>query len=401
VFHSKTFFSCCVLVASAAFSLGAAPWTLTPIVESNSDTFATASIVNGTVVYHEFGSSGESIREWLNGVITTLMDRSTPIPGEAGTVATFNSSPAFDGTHVVVAASGASGKQALYEISDGVITRLVDTSTPVPGQPGLTFTNFTGVNVNGPTIAFSARNTANVSGVYSIDGSGVHLVAAPGSAGPDGSFNFTFTDGGKVSDGAVFFNGSGKDAMNHTVSGIYRYANDQITTVLDNTSPAPGGGTFQAVALGSIDGNDFAGNGAATSTSGLIVKIVNGVAYDVADFHHSAPGLNGNLQFAGTTSLAKGTVVFNAGDASIKAIFTDAGGSISEILAPGDILQGKTVQRVDMTANAFDGNQAVLQVQFTDNSSGLFMAILPEPGCASLIVATFSLLLRRKRVVRN
>lgn len=77
------------------------------------------------------------------------------------------------------------------------------------------------------------------------------------------------------------------------------------------------------------------------------------------------------------------------------------------IVSAGDILDGKTVDELDLSNNKsrrfLSGNQVALTLKFTDGSSGLYLATIPEPSTlamAATALVGLGMMVRRRRAVR-
>ena len=134
---------------------------------------APAPAIDGNnVVFME--NSGTSVLWSVNtvtGVFTRLADTTTAVPGGTSAFDSFNSYQLYNGV-VVFSAAGANDPRGLFSVpvTGGIVTKLIDLNTPVPGGTGtLSFDAF-----NGPYYRF---NDGNV--LFSASG-GVYLVPAAG-----------------------------------------------------------------------------------------------------------------------------------------------------------------------------------------------------------------------------
>jgi hypothetical protein len=138
--------------------------------------------------------------------------------------------------------------------------------------------------------------------------------------------------------------------------------------------------------------------GASSNLGGVFFKDIGGVISNVADSQHTAPGFTHDLLNLGDGSIKNGSVVFSANDEMGHAgILSDLGGTLAEVIGEGDTLSGKTVQSVFVSTQSFDGSDAVISVNFTDNTSGLYLAALPEPSTAALLAVLCAGFLARRR----
>jgi hypothetical protein len=76
------------------------------------------------------------------------------------------------------------------------------------------------------------------------------------------------------------------------------------------------------------------------------------------------------------------------------AIYTDAYGSLERVIATGDTLFGQQVSDVQMDVEGFSNNQIAFWAKFTDGTSGIYVAAVPEP-CTLVLLSLGAILLRR------
>lgn len=124
----------------------------------------------------------------------------------------------------------------------------------------------------------------------------------------------------------------------------------------------------------------------------------------VADTNTIVPTFDGTSKFAVFDSVAIDglTVAFIGGPgANARGIYAaSGGGALSEIISPGDVLDGKTIQTLKFSDDrALSGDQLVFTANFTDGSTGLFLAQVPEPGALfGLVAGAWTLGSRRRRL---
>ena len=396
------------LAASSQLAIADA-WTLRPIIATG-DTLPGGMIfqsanaeanVNGELIFAAQGGLGYSgIFKWDGAAMTRLVDTTMPAPGGMGTFASFTNL-SYDGSNLVFAQNTAASGSALFELNgNGSIHRLVDSSTPMPGSSD-TFSGLGGYfSVNGSVVAFEANNPSGKSGIYRIDTAGISTVADINTANPSGQGPFNYLGTARSSTSGIAFIANGVNSAGLYTQGIYLQGSNGITALVDTTVPYPDGGHFQGFSDFSIDGSDLADSAGANST-GVMFKIVNGVIYNVADFKDPAPGFAVPLTYMGTVSLKNGSVAFLAGDNTREGLLSDYGDSLLNVIESGDVLDGKIVQYVSITDHSFDGSTIAVNVNFTDGTSGLFVATVPEPSWALLPLAGATTLLTRKRSARD
>ena len=169
----------------------------------------------------------------------------------------------------------------------------------------------------------------------------------PGQAGHFGSFdNYPIANDGQH----LAFIGS-DSVFNPT---IYYSNNGVLQSMVATGASAPGGGSF------------------------LVNQIGTGVSVD-----------GSNLALS--TSITNGS-----------AVFTEfSGGPLQRLIGTGDTLLGRQVKSVQIGEEALSGFQVVFWSQFTDGSSGIFVATVPEPTTITMFlmgVAGISTLQWRKTI---
>ncbi len=137
-----------------------------------------------TVVFTAYlDSQSESIWTWRYGTFTKLVSTSTPVPGGSGTFSKFDDGvfvqpPVLRNGTVLFRALDANGAPGFYTVPEagGPVSLIVNTSSGIPGQPDSFDTiNDDQFGTDGVSVAFSGGNTAdNVAGVFEVaaDGSG-------------------------------------------------------------------------------------------------------------------------------------------------------------------------------------------------------------------------------------
>jgi hypothetical protein len=370
-------------------------------------------------------------------IFTTIADTSTPIPSSSENFTAFSNvnslgnlpgiPPAVSGTNVAFIGTSASNHSGVYLAKNGALTRIADRTTSVPGAAG-SFVTFNDVTIDGSNVAFkgstgSGSGSGSVVGIYKNVGSGLARVSdrtAGGFSGPDivgsavyvysedslpsSSFGRIVTDAGgtlhtlvsqgiptpggtgvlgnincniAAADGGVAFFGSSAGQR-----GIYLYRDTGTVKIADRETLVPQGtGKFVDFNNGSIgfDGTDVAF--AASDAAGIagIYRTRGGALVNVATSNTIVDGY-GKIGFFDSDqidlSLDGGRIAFS----NHRAIFTEYNGSIQEIIGVGNSLQGKTIDAISFGNMGFSGDQLGFEAHFTDGSSGIFLATVPLPS---------------------
>ena len=220
-----------------------------------------------------------NLMRWNGSTVETLVDRSTPLPSGNGD-GLFDQvfTLAYDGGPVFFIANGGGGplggppvERGVYAYTNGSITPVATTDTPIPDGTG-TFADFDGVGMtlsaDGDDVVFRGANVAGEYGLYArIDGV-LQRIADANTPIPGGTGTFEYLGESiagnssvsepSLSDGRVAFAGKNDDATVANL-GLYLWDNGVIEPVLVPGDPAAGG-VMETVQLGprALDGTRLA-----------------------------------------------------------------------------------------------------------------------------------------------
>jgi probable HAF family extracellular repeat protein len=348
--------------------------TLVPGATVPFDRFGLRQSIDGNrVVFNAlaFPESGPDIIEGYyvveDGIVTAIADLNTPLPSGTGNF-TFlwnpDESPSAHAGQVAFVGGGENDRWGIYTARGGTLSRLVDTSTPVPNDTR-TFRYFGSPVLAGDRLAFLADLDDNTQGIYLHDlATGTLSVVAdsntplPGGVGNFTSFGFGPGSGLDFDGDIIAFVGD-VEFRDHGALGIYRYdlATGALTTIAEDGTPVPGqpteqfGSFFQSV---SVDDGQ--------------------VAFQYGAFVESR---------------------FEEFLTPFYGIYSDLGGPLEKVLALGDMLDGIMVDMpgprsspvLEIGPEALDGNQIAMLVQLEDGSRAIYIAkLIPEPATMTLIV---------------
>jgi hypothetical protein len=357
-------------------------------------------------------------------VYTRIVDTATAIPGGNGSFLTL-AGPSLSGNNIAFQGDGSSSQQGVYIVKGGVLSRIADRTTAVPGSPDR-MQSFGGVSIDGSNAVFyNSRNPSTggfVVGIYksvggvitrvkeSADGGGFSGPVIVGSSvyvnydGPGVGNESILTDSGGtlhalVNDGDPVPGGTGTfqiiscnvSAANGAVAfygssaarnGIYLWRNGQVLRIADNTLAAPGGTGnlrgFNNIYI-SFDGTDVAFQATDSANVTGLYRTRGAALVNIATRDTVVNGY-GQLGFGNSSiypvSLDAGHVAFSNGD----AIFTDLDGSIQKLIGRGDTLFGKRISSVVLGTDGLSGDQIGFLARFNDGSSGIFVATVPLPA---------------------
>ncbi|MEE4296337.1 MAG: DUF11 domain-containing protein [Wenzhouxiangella sp.] len=219
--------------------------------------------------------SGGDLYRWDGTSLATLVNESTPLPSGSGN-GLFSGvfSLAFDGGPVFFIATGGSlppaapVEKGVYAFSDGIVTPIATTSTPIPGGVG-TFADFdsTGMTLSadGGDVVFRGVDGNDNRGIYAyIDGVlrrvVDHQTPIPGGTGNFEYLGESFSSTASISEpslsnGRVVFAGKNSDADASQLS-LFLWDGSTIEPVL-RSGDSVAGGVVNSVGLGrrGLDGN--------------------------------------------------------------------------------------------------------------------------------------------------
>jgi len=175
-------------------------------------------------------NGGEGVFARVDGTLVKIADPFTPIPNGIGNFAPFDllGHPLYPSLHdgeVAFLGNGSNGQQGVYVRRDGILTRIADRSTAIPGGSG-TFTGFRAPVLDSQRVLFNGLGTGQ-SGIYSASGGALSVVAdlntiAPGSNPPTLTFN-SLDDTPQLDQGnAYFVGGSDRTALYSDEGGLQR-----------------------------------------------------------------------------------------------------------------------------------------------------------------------------------
>ncbi|MBX9789437.1 MAG: hypothetical protein K2Y37_11025 [Pirellulales bacterium] len=382
-----------------------------------------ASIDHGRVVFVGSGAGGQTgIYEYYNGQLTMRVNQSTPIPGGTGGFTKFDI-PSLDGADIAFQAEGASKQGGVYMQYDGKLAKIADTNTQIPGTTSnfsfitsLSSLDVGDVTINNRTVQFRTAN-----GVFLGSPAALEAIAAtipPGSTPiPDQpySFNsFAFDFSPDYANGQVLFAGRYVDFLgDFSTDGLYRWTNQLgVQKVLDQNTILPGQSAPVGHFLVSPTIDDGMSYFSLLSAEGLSIQQLT---LGKASWEGLFRADGGNLQRVisredlGAALDATQFVFFFAFDDG-RLVFPGANnawwnykdGHVSPIIASGDFVDGRTVDlhfRIGTGRNLLSGNQVALTLEFTDGSSGIYIATIPEPSTLAMgatALAALAFLLRRR-----
>ncbi len=243
-------------------------------------------------------------------------------------------------------------------------TKVVDTSTAVPGGSG-TFSSFgSEISIDNGNIAFRANDSASNDGVYARIGENLSVIANTNTVIPNSAFNGgapgrTYRDFGSpsISGNDVAF--WGLTPTNPVQQGIYKGNAGTVNVVADGTTAIPGGsGTF--VTLNPSNGlpllvngdTAFVGWDATFAPGGQmgVYTSIGGSLNLIANVDTPIPGGTGNFGFpgpagGGTVAFSSAAfdgqnVVFLGRGTGQEGIYTNTSGSLTAVADKNTLIPG-------------------------------------------------------------
>jgi hypothetical protein len=309
--------------------------------------------------------------------LVRVVDLNTPIPNGSGPFTRFDP-PTLSGGNVAFAGYGLAGQQGIYLFQGGVLSRVADLNTAIPGGSG-NFNSVFGAPLSGSDVAFGGAGPAGQQGVYFFNGSVLSRVADLNTPIPGGTGNFTALILAGLSGSNVAFEGTGPAGQ----QGVYSFNGSVLSRVADLNTPIPNGtGNFKRLSGPTLlSGNNIAFGGSDNPVplppggQQGIYLFHGGVLDHVADLNTLVPGGSGN-KFAGFGApgqpftggaLSGGNVVF-LGFGSLQAgLYLSEDGILSRVVDLGTPIPG--------------GNGTFAQFMNEDISGGnvVFFGLGPGP----------------------
>ena len=224
-------------------------------------------ISGGNVVFWGEDTGRQGIYALRYGVLGKVADQNTLIPGGTGDFLSFAASPALSGGNALFLGHGGSGQQGIYlchpgdPCQPGDPVKIVDLNTAIPGGTGSFIAIPTDPMISGQNVAFIGNGSGGQQGVYASFPQDPVRIADLNSAVPGGTGKFLAFGGSGTTPGAVI---SGTTVAFIGTSagggGIYvQIPQDPIRRAVDFNTAIPGGsGNFNRFWNLSLDGTNLA-----------------------------------------------------------------------------------------------------------------------------------------------
>jgi hypothetical protein len=161
--------------------------------------FSRPEIVGGAtyVFFDGAGVGNEAIVTDAGGTLHSLVTNATPVPGSTGTFGIINSNVAAAPNGGVAFYGSGAAQTGIYLYLDGKVTKVADRGTPVSDAPR-TLQGFSNVNIgyDGTSVAFAAADANAVPGLYRTRGDAIVTVATSNAVVAGyGALNFSDANG--------------------------------------------------------------------------------------------------------------------------------------------------------------------------------------------------------------
>ena len=359
---------------------------------------AGGAFVSGNNVLFNNGLPGgvQEFHTSLGGVLHFVADDvSTPVPDQTGNFSALLQLD-IDGETVAFSANTSSTPTGIYSwsASAGLKTVVDNTVTP-PGLPG----GFTGSTIGGfddGVVAFLGQSTGNGSGDSGIYTRNLSTGVVGKIADLSDFAGFGFV---RTGDGDAVFGVTGNKLYSTagTPPGTYRLIADPNTPIPDGSgdlfsSVGNSGGTGGAY---SIDGDTVAFRAEGPTGQSGIYKDVDGTLSVVVDNTTLVPGGTGDV-FASfnqrVPEVRDGAVVFSGSElGGSSGVYIDLGGMLQSVIAPGDLLDGRTVNSASFQLGGFDGRNIAFIAQFENGDRGVYLASANVPEAATFALLALGL----------
>jgi hypothetical protein len=338
----------------------------------------------GSVAFYATGAGGQKgYYIQTNGVLFRAVDTNTPAPLGGNFTGISQYAYGFESDSLFFGGSAA-GQNGVFVYSNGVVTKLVDTNTVVPG----TTSKFNGSALLYPfdgSVAFQGLIGSAQVGIYRYHAGVVTKVADTNDnyIGGSGKLSFTFSSAeiSHDADGAVAFFTS--DAAGGGRQGIFSVVNNTLYRIASTDTTVPG----RAIPFGGsnpifnrkpdISGGKIVFGGRFSGGSGIYQANLDGSgAVMLVDTTTQIPGTAFNFSSFQEIAIELGTVVFTAQGPGIWGAYRIQNGTLEKIIAKPDVLDGKGIDQVILSNQGLSGGRVALQITFTNGSSGIYSTVV-------------------------
>jgi hypothetical protein len=357
---------------------------------------------------------------YQNGQVSTLADRGTV--GPAGeTINSILANGDYENGVIVFAANTTLGP-TLYRYTPGQpLAALVRQGDVLPGSTAAVGTFFNrGVGGDANEFAFRTTRNDGSNGMYqSVSGFGMQVVDDKTRSGVAEMGNFIDFPELHYRDGKTAFVGTGRDPDDLSAppepAGVFvTFPGNPFQLIAGRNMPIPNahddGERFNEFERPRIlpDGRvGFAGGfieeeGPTAGDHHMGVWIRNpDLTWKIyIDSDMNLPGLHSPILEFNQYSVEGGMNFFGVNDENDGSYiyYESRDGVFTHLIDTYETLDGKAMSRIRMLGDTALGGEVFFRVDFTDGTSGVYSAVVPEPASLGLIgAASMALLARRRR----
>lgn len=359
----------------------------------NFTSFSVPAIADGIVAFRGTNTpqNKQGVYTHDGGALAVIADRHTTIPGTGTLFESFGSYVGIDNGDVVFDGSGPSGANehsGLYCTIGGTLHAVaIEDETLFPGSADTLATVSSYPTIDNGQIAFYGGTSGGVrQGVFRYEpGVGLTTIATLDSTVPGTTRKFEGLIIARygLDHGRVTFLGYAASAEPDFSYGIYAGSGGEIEMLYDRTTLIPGTSLpFGFFGYQSLRGGRVAFGGAdnlATPTEYGIYNDAGGTLHTIVTLATPTPDGTGTFKNMYEPSFNGQSIAFcGVHQDNKRGIYTDYGGTLQRVAAPGDVVGSRTVSNVFMLWGAMDANQIAFSIAFTDGSSGIAVATLGE-----------------------
>ena len=339
-------------------------------------------------------SGYSALIEEISGTYSIAADTNDLVPNSSLTFDAFVDYE-YDQGVFAIDARDTNFDEGIYRLEGGVMTTIADRTTVIPGTSD-TFFYFTEVSLDNGVVGFRGKDPFQQVGIYTDSGTGLNTVADTNNTTvPDLGGTFTTFQKLSMNDGVISFSALGTQG-----NGVYSFESNLLQTVADAQDFVPGTSDlflfFRDVST-KAGLTAFYGESSLGASGGIYLED-NGQLTTIAELGQSIPNSLGTFNFFSDVMLEEDGVFFHGSGTTSSAIYYWSDGQLNRVIGGGDTLDGKTVNTTLLSTDAVDGNSLAFRVLFTDGSWGIyrsdFSAAVPEPSSlvflALLAIAGYS-----------
>lgn len=409
-----------VVVIAASVPLHAGAPTPIRIADTNTDVFGAVgakftkfdpfpSLQGGEVLFsgqwtdYSFGPE-QGVFLYNGASVTNIADTLDQRPDRAGTFADFNGY-SLDGLNAVfIDFHGAQEGLYSYNLQARHLTTLATEKTVVSSADGKLSgqLGFYTPSADGGSVAVNGGATNIGQGIYTNVTGTFRPLADRTSPAPDQPgyllwyFNALTFRQGKVAFECGF---ERSDLRGGAQQGVYvgDATTGSISRIADVTTVPPGGGTWDG--FGPSTGFDGSSVSFTDRLGTALYTNIGGTLRVAANSGTPLPGASVHFAEFGQSSLDGEQIAFTAASTrgGPPGLFLWSDGTISQILAPGGILDGKTIANLGLGVDALSGDNVAFRADFADGSSGIYLMAIPEPASCCILVASGAALAFQRR----